>query len=473
MAETNKKANVTKEAIIDAQNVTKAVTENIQSDIKNSLSEAVQKEFKKIMKEAVDDDDDENTVKDDDDSLDNDTNDYDELDTDEVDDADDAEDADDDEEDADTEDGDEDISADSDDEDPNEGDDEESDDLSDFEIGDGEYDLTNAEDDDVVKVYKRLKNDDEVSVVDDGDGKISIKDNGNGNEYLLDVGDADNGDVLDDDVDVNVEEGRNVYELLINEDNGDYGYTDGYQKKDAVTNNGNESHLNNGYSEWGSKGAPEGTSKPWSGFKNTKAKAQSQPFTEEEEMDEMNDVEEGVMTNTKWNKSHASKSMTKGNDAYNRYGTKKNSNNGEYKAAENVAEMKRVVNQLERKLNENMQMKRALKQIKGQVAEAALTNKNLSNIVRLFVGNSTTLDEKRSILERFSKEAVNRNASDKLFEAIKSELSNKKSMNESKQFGKVINVANSNKINETVLCEESGDVAKMRSLMERMDTLND
>ena len=62
------------------------------------------------------------------------------------------------------------------------------DEFSKYQVGDNTYDLTGENDyDNVVKVYKLLKDDDQVVVKKEGD-KISLQDGGAGTEYLIDLG---------------------------------------------------------------------------------------------------------------------------------------------------------------------------------------------------------------------------------------------------------------------------------------------
>ena len=54
----------------------------------------------------------------------------------------------------------------------------------------GAYDLTNANDEDIVKVYKLMKDDDSIIYKKDGDN-IKIQDNDAGTEYLISLGEPE------------------------------------------------------------------------------------------------------------------------------------------------------------------------------------------------------------------------------------------------------------------------------------------
>ena len=97
--------------------------------------------------------------------------------------------------------------------------------------------------------------------------------------------------------------------------------------------------------------------------------------------------------------------------------------------------------------------------------EAAVTNHNLGMIIKLISENSTTQDEKKEIIYRFSKEAKTVEASKTLYESISRDLqkSNKMSITEDKS----LTVEGSKKINETKIYQ-SPDVLDSLDLMHRM-----
>jgi hypothetical protein len=190
--------------------------------------------------------------------------------------------------------------------------------FEDFKVGDDAYDLTGENGDEhIVKVFKLLKDDDDV-VIKDENGTISLKDNETGAEYVIQTGcdstpcettktvepetevdfdveddteeeseyefefdseteDDDDMDFGDDDMDDDFSEEDNndeedetmkegkemVFEI-------DLGYTDNYQDKDPIKGLSNNEPSKSGKS-W-HKGVPTGTNKPWAG------KGSSKPF---------------------------------------------------------------------------------------------------------------------------------------------------------------------------------------------------
>lgn len=108
-----------------------------------------------------------------------------------------------------------------------------------FKTSEGEYDFRNAKDDELVKVYKLLKNDDNVTVVKDN-SKVQISDNETGAEYIIDLGnDTETSDkLMDDNINTDDMNESRIYEIALNEYDSHVGYTDNYQKKDVMTTDG-------------------------------------------------------------------------------------------------------------------------------------------------------------------------------------------------------------------------------------------
>ena len=94
-----------------------------------------------------------------------------------------------------------------------------------------------------------MKNDDQVSVVNDGD-KVFVKDNEAGTEYVIEL-----------DCDSSCENNDNLnFEMTMDES---IGYTDNYQDKDPIEGLTMDNAPKN-TNDW-HKGIPTGTSKPWAG----------------------------------------------------------------------------------------------------------------------------------------------------------------------------------------------------------------
>ena len=282
----NLRTSVLKESIADFTDIAKTIKENTSATVQALLRDAVAQEYVKIMSEGFDKDEDEEETE--------------EIETNDIEAEDTTEDT-------------EEVSADVEGEESDfeENDDEEEidetesapedwEEFEDYKIdgADDQYDFTKADDDTVVKVYKLLKNSDEVVVdMDSEKNKLELKDNQTGAEYLIDldsmdqsccdddscecefeiaVDDEDDDAYGDDEFNNNIKESRMV-EIVLNEDTN-LGYTDSYQSDDVLTT---PSMKEPGRGNDWDAGVPKGKSKPWAGKGTAKKGA---PFCEEEEM---------------------------------------------------------------------------------------------------------------------------------------------------------------------------------------------
>jgi len=507
------RSNFVKESLLEYNNLADTLKENTESAVRDLLKETVLEQYAKILTEGEDEDYDVEEV-DDTDSVnasEDDGADVDAADGMESDDAVEGE------EDVDVA-GDDTIEGDDADldagEEATEDDGEGWSEFDKYKVSDDEYDFSNAEDEEIVKVYKLLKDDDQV-VVAKSDDKVSIKDNETGAEYLIDLGGDDTDDVAatagaddfgteDDDFggdegfggeddefenqdDEDMNESR-IFEIALNEYNSNVGYTDNYQSKDVMTNPG-MSEPGKNVNDW-DKGVPKDSKKPWSGKKGDKS--ENQPFTaekgktveEEEGMEDAVDtVTEAAIQELKTRQEHTanvgSTSRTDGDNGNRRRkgrsfhtaqngqetGTGDNpySNNATSDVNVNV-KVESVIKKANKIFEENKQLKSALMRFKNTLEEAAVTNVNLGNIIKLVMENSTTKDEKKEIIARFGNEAKTVDASNTLFESISRDLKKKSKMNidESVEYG-----VNDNKINETQIYR-SNDILNSLDLMHRI-----
>lgn len=371
----------------------------------------------------------------------------------------------------------------------------EDDEWSDFEqykVGDNDYDFTGVDGDEILKVYNKLGDDDQIFVKKEDDGTYSVKDDETGAEFVIeldpdalggeagsdDTADVDGGENVDiegeagdDDIDINlggdedgdIEIDLNDDEEELNEEN--LGYTDSYQK-DVFDKkfNMNEPADSKTTNDWDG-GAPKGSEKPWAG------KGDSKPF--EKSVNECgaacgnepanpnldaNLEEDGSGLNTK----HANK---KGTNHINRgaQNQHQSSEDGEYKALrESVT---KIVAKAKAIQAENKQYVECINKIKKSLYEAAVLNVNMGKLVDILVNETTTKDEKKRICERFN--AVKTLTEGKnLYETIKSEL--KESVNSKPAIEKQF-VAESKNLNETTIYQNVNDPSI--DLMNRMDNL--
>ena len=341
-----------------------------------------------------------------------------------------------------------------------------------YKVSDDEYDFSEANDDEIVKVYKLLKDEDQVHVnVDKDTKKVEIKDNETGAEYLLDLSsfggseseqenDIDFGDEANSELEMeneNMNESR-LFEIVLNEYDSHVGYTDNYQKKDVMTNPGTK-EPGKDVNDWDA-GVPKDGKKPWAG------KGDTAPFTEEEvaeeTMEEATNVGGFVQQNST-SKSHVPNSNGRNARNASKGGVKvKGTAESRYSNATNESKMMAKVEKI---LKENEQLKAALNKFKTVLEEAAVTNVNLGQIIKLISENSTTKEEKQEIIARFGKEAKTVEQSKSLYESISRDLkkNNTMNINEEKQF----TTNGSKMINETQIYQ-SQDLMESLDLMHRL-----
>lgn len=249
----NIRTNVVKKSLEDFADIAKVIKENTSATVQELLRDTVTREFEKIVAEGFDKDEDEQKEENTEEIQDIEADDT-QTETDKVEETDDVEG----EESESFEDEAEDVDDESFEE--TDADLEETDstpkDWSEFDdyMVDGseeEYDFSQADDETIVKVYKLLKNSDEVVVnADKQTGKLEINDKQTGAEYIIDLDSAcecdnnscvcDEEEDMDDDAYGNEEFEDNelkeskMIEIVLNEDS-DLGYTDNYQSKDVMT----------------------------------------------------------------------------------------------------------------------------------------------------------------------------------------------------------------------------------------------
>jgi len=500
----NIRSKVVKESLLDYNTLAKSLEENSQSAIKSLLGEAVRDTYAKLLSEDDDKDYEEEEV--DDTSSDIESNDAESVDaaTDDVEAADTSMDQSSEEgeaidgavDDAAVEGGD-DVAAEVEEPTDLEGGDE-GDEWAEFDkykVSDDEYDFSNAEDDEIVKVYKLMKNDDQILINQEDNGNVSIQDNETGAEYLISLGGNNSSvdDTMEDEgaddfggEENNFDDGMNestekMFELVL-EYNSNVGYTDNYQKKDVMTTPG-MSEPGKNVNDWDA-GVPKGSEKPWSGYPSKKNKA-DKPFNDgkgkqvEESVDECGGegaptdapMEEatnvgGFVQQNSTSKSHVptsngrnARSMSKGGKRVKGTATPR------YSGGESDSVSEATLSKINKTLKENKELTATLTTVMAKLKEAAVVNHNLAQIVKLVTENTTSKDEKQEIINRFKNEAKTIEQSKNLYESLSRDLKKNNKMNITED--KSLTVESSKKINETTIYQ-SQDLLDSLDLMHRM-----
>ena len=358
-----------------------------------------------------------------------------------------------------------------------------------YKVDDDTYDLTGVKDyNDVVKVYKLLKDEDNVIVKKDGD-KIELKDQNAGTEYVIDFGSEDSdepeveseGEIEENTANVaglpRMNENKNrkpmrekkekVYEI-------DLGYTDNYQKEDPIEGLSNNEPGKG--KDWDA-GIPKGTEKPWAKDAKSKGEPYGKAVNEEENVqldaidpaieeqtDECN-LEEGP-ARTSVKRVHKVKSASNENNPQIGPARTPNSDNGKLNESKNYkAMLESLLAKTEKVLEENKKLKDAVVKINGALKESLVVNANLGKVVKLMQECTTTDKEKTEIINRFSNEAKTLEQSQALYESIKRELN--KGVKQTLPINETSATANGSAINETKLYE-SDDLRQMKDMMRRM-----
>lgn len=329
--------------------------------------------------------------------------------------------------------------------------------LSDYKLSDNEYDLSNVNDEDFVKIFKLMDDDDQVVIVKHDDGKLDIEDHETGAEYILDLGsetDQENEEKNIENMDESI-----IYEVTL-------GYTDNYQDKDAMTTP-DMTEPSVGKRDIDA-GVPKGKEKPFSKLKKTVA-----PFTELQESDslildtedEEEPVEEGTVglggevqrrSTTKGIK-HGEKPVRNGS---------KNGMVGKTSVSPTIATTnEEIAKKVKAIFEEHKMLKQYLSEFKKTLSEAVITNVNLGQIVKLVIENTTTQEEKQDIVKRFSTEAKTIEQSKSLFETISRELKKNDKINEN--LDKQFTTNGSKKVNETTVYT-SPDLLTSLNLMHKI-----
>lgn len=346
-------------------------------------------------------------------------------------------------------------------------------DLEQYKGEDGEYDLTGMDADNLIKVMQVMKPTDGIRVVKNDNGTITLSDDETEKEYIIDI-DAEGEDGLGD---FDSEEGVEESKKHCNE-GANLGYTDDFQNKTAMTTPPNNEPANPKTTYSMDGGAPTGTEKRWA---NQGSKAPYDEDVNEEceyeveidddkKEDEVNETmttqEQGpynrgdgmVHTNTN-SKAAKGRNAHAGGEQISGTGDNSYSN----------TQLENIMRKANAIFNENKELKALVPKMQQQMMESIVINKSMGNVMRIVMENSTTLNEKKDILKRFTG-VKTIEESDSLYQTISEEL---------KREGKTMNVNNvinsqlaesKNSVVETPMYQ-SEDLSKTLDLINRLNKI--
>jgi len=254
-----------------------------------------------------------------------------------------------------------------------------------------ELDLTQASDDDVIAVYKKLSGDDEIEIVGD-EIHLTVSEPG---EYVikssnLGMDDEMAGDVEDVDINVDdIEGGDEVdYEIEMGDEEG--------EPSDLADVDGEEGEEREGEKE-------------------------------EEEIDEVILKGKGMSVGGHVNKTATgSTGQPKGAGADNL----KESVIAKKLVSETAKKYNTLLTESKKLKAENEEFRKALKEFRTKLVETVVFNSNLTYVTRLFMEHATTKGEKQNIIKRFDEEVTNLKESKKLYKTIANELASRKPITE-------------------------------------------
>ncbi len=295
-------------------------------------------------------------------------------------------------------------------------------------MGDEEIDLTGASDDEVIAVFKKMSDEDEVEVVKDEDG-IHLTDNETGAEYYIkedyDIDEGHYGMNKGDeyhrhDVDGHEKEAGKYGAYMEEGDDMEEGYD--MDEGHYGMNKGDEYHrhdVDGHEKEAGKYGA----------YMEQEGDVEVDVDLDEEEVDE----------STRRTLADRRRRDLKPSN----YPTNESRKPRTSKNAQRVSESK-IMKEYKELKSKNEQYKGALKVFKNKLNEVALFNTNLAYVNRLFTEHSTTKSEKMEILKRFDgAESIKESKS--IYKSVKGELETKKPITESVE----------NRVNKTVKSSKS------------------
>jgi len=323
-----------------------------------------------------------------------------------------------------------------------------------MDLGGDEIDLTGASDDEVLKVFKAMGDDDEVEVIKDEDG-IYLTDNETGAEYYIKESEEleEGGDGLCEGCGSQHEEDT-IYEIELDEDVVGVDQPESeealshYEDKDGDLDEmwGGNFHnykRRDGHRLGDVHGHYKDDETPWSGnFHDYKRRDGHKignvggHYKDDESLEEdktQNNAQSGPYGGGRQRYGGQKAGTSFANSAVRGESRKSRKPISERrKTPKNVSKVadSKIIKEYKELKSKNEEYKGALKVFKDKLNEVALFNTNLAYVNRLFTEHSTTKKEKMNILKRFD-EVDSVKGSKSIYKSIKSELDSKTPITES------------------------------------------
>lgn len=458
-----KKNNTAEKSILKADKISKALKENTEKTLRDLVNETISN---LILEEEAPEEDDENEYEVEDVEVENDSEVADDA---EVNDT-------------------EDVDAPETDED---GETDEWSDFDEFKTDDNEWDITNQDEkgeEILQKMYNMLEDGDELIVTKNGDAlEVSNEETGESETFEMsddesfdlpgeetedefevefddEESDNENEDEFEVDLDDEESDDEDEFEFEIEDSEDDeltesLDYTVNYQDKTAMTTLPNNKKPLEGTREWDDVPTEDGK-------RYGKSKGDSKPYgckstcCENEDMISEETIEETARTKGSARLKHKVMFGNNGNRIPD--GSQTISDENGYHAT-----YRKIKESYEKVIKENEALKESVKATKKSLMEAAILNVNLGKIVNLLVNETTTRDEKKSILSRFN-EVKTINEGTMLYNTIKKELNETKRT--SLNLDRTVVAESKQNLNETTFYADRSKNPSL-ALMDRMDNL--
>jgi hypothetical protein len=315
---------------------------------------------------------------------------------------------------------------------------------ADASMGD-EIDMTDASDDEVLAIYKKLSGDDEIEVVsvDNGDMELTVNEPG---EFIIRGADEETADEetaddeTADDETADEETAEPEMDLEVSIDDLEVSVDDLEDSDEDDLEDSDEDEVEETYESYNMDES------------DVVYEIELDDMTDEEEViDEKIQVGKGRNVTTK-------KTKIEGAGGRANKVTRPNVTTESTKYV-SIDDYNKLLNEAKALKSKTVELTGTLKEQRKMLGKVVVFNTNLTNVTRLFTEHSTTKDEKRAIIERFDDEVSNINESKKLFKSIEKELANKKPITESvaktTSFSNVKSTSSSN-LNENTAYVDNG-----------------
>ena len=291
-----------------------------------------------------------------------------------------------------------------------------------------ELDMTDATDDEVIAIYKKMSGDDEIEIVGD-ELRLNITEPG---EYVVKLNGAEDmgGDDMEDELELEPAD-----DMLDDEDEEDID-----MDMEDTDEEGDEEDY-----DYEIEMDDDEDMEDEEDMEGMEDEEDMEDEEEESEEGESEEEEEEIEESLGYTRGYAGRQGARKNGAAHLPKPKAESVNEVVHARKLVSETAKRYNALlteaTKLKNENNEFRAALKEFRTKLVETVVFNSNLTYVTKLFMEHSTTKSEKDSILKRFD-EVSSLKESKKLYKSIANELEVRKPISEAVE-NKIIKEATS------------------------------